>query len=209
MGFYSWSRSYLGPAYAQIAEASTSFPVPPEGPDSGRRVSPLCVSDPSRGARSGVPRPTPLWRGRSMCGCLTKQLAAVVSAGLGRPPPSFCNILTAKAMSESMASTSPQPHRHWLRICIWSWLGSQSGPASSKAERSIRSCKAVSPPTRPVKTVRPSLMMAITSDADCVWSPPGGGSYYRVGGTAGLRLGGVGVAPHAPTRPLPLRPGEG
>jgi len=49
VGFYPWSRSYLGPAYARIAEASTSFPVPSEGPDSGRRVSPLCVSDPSRG----------------------------------------------------------------------------------------------------------------------------------------------------------------
>ena len=60
VGFYPWSRSYLGPAYARIAEASTSFPVPPEGPDSGRRVAPLCVSDPSRGARSGVPRLTPL-----------------------------------------------------------------------------------------------------------------------------------------------------
>jgi len=58
--FYPWSRSYLGPAYARIAEASTSFPVPPEGPDSGRRVSPLCVSDPSRGAQSGVPRLAPL-----------------------------------------------------------------------------------------------------------------------------------------------------
>ena len=132
-----------------------------------------------------------------------------MSAGLGRPPPSFCNILTAESISESMASTSPQPPRHWLRICIWSKLGRLSGPASSKAERSIRSCKAVSPPTRPVKTVRPSLMMAITSDADCVRSPPGGGSYYRVGGTAGWRLGGVGVAPHALIRPLPLRPGEG
>jgi len=66
--FYPWPRTYLGPAYARIAEAFTSFPVPPEGPDSGRRVSPLCVSDPSRGARSGVPRFTPLQRGRFMCG---------------------------------------------------------------------------------------------------------------------------------------------
>ena len=28
VGFYPWSRSYLGPAYARIGEASTSFPVP-------------------------------------------------------------------------------------------------------------------------------------------------------------------------------------
>jgi len=60
VGFYPWSRSYLGPAYARIGEASTSFPVPPEGPVSGSRAAPLCVSDPSRGARSGVPRLTPL-----------------------------------------------------------------------------------------------------------------------------------------------------
>jgi len=68
VGLYSRSRSYLGPAYARIAEASTSFPVPPEGPDSGRRVSPSAVSDPSRGARSGVPHPVPLLRGRFVCG---------------------------------------------------------------------------------------------------------------------------------------------
>jgi len=43
VGFYPLSRSDLGPAYARMAEASTSFPVPPEGLDSGRRVSPwLC-----------------------------------------------------------------------------------------------------------------------------------------------------------------------
>ena len=67
VGFYPWSRSYLGPAYARIVEASTSFPVPPEGPDSGRRVSPSAVSDRSRGARSGAPHPAPLWRGRFVC----------------------------------------------------------------------------------------------------------------------------------------------
>jgi len=52
-------------------------------------------------------------------------------------------------------------------------------------------------------------MMAITSDEDWVRSPPGAGAFDRVGGTAGWRLGGVVVTPHAPTRPLPLRPGEG
>jgi len=68
VGVYPWSRSYLGPAYARIAEASTSFPVPSEVPNPRRRVSPLLVSDPSRGARSGVPRLTPLWRSGLMCG---------------------------------------------------------------------------------------------------------------------------------------------
>ena len=53
MGFCPWSRSDLGPAYARIAEAFTSFPVPPEGPALGRCVSPSAVSQPSRGA----PRP--------------------------------------------------------------------------------------------------------------------------------------------------------
>ena len=44
VGFYPWSRSYLGPAYARIAEASTSFPVPPRGPGFGMtRVSAACV----------------------------------------------------------------------------------------------------------------------------------------------------------------------
>ena len=57
VGFYPWSRSYLGPAYARIAEASTSFPVPPEGPDSGKRVSPLCVSDPAQGGPVGCRPP--------------------------------------------------------------------------------------------------------------------------------------------------------
>jgi len=52
----------------RLAEASTSFPVPPEGPDSGRRVSPSSVSDPFRGARSGARHPAPLWRGRFVCG---------------------------------------------------------------------------------------------------------------------------------------------
>jgi len=32
VGFYPWSRSHLGPAYARIAEASTSFPVPQRAP---------------------------------------------------------------------------------------------------------------------------------------------------------------------------------
>jgi len=68
VGFYPRSRSYLGPAHARIAEASTSFPVPPGGPDSGRRVSPSAVSDPSRGARAGAPHPAPLQRGRFVCG---------------------------------------------------------------------------------------------------------------------------------------------
>jgi len=68
VGFYPWSRSDLGPAYARIAEASTSFPVPREGPDSGRRVSPSAVSDPSRRARSGVHHPAPLCRGRFVSG---------------------------------------------------------------------------------------------------------------------------------------------
>ena len=68
MGFYPWSRSDLGPACARIAEASTSSPVPPEGPDSGRRVSPSAVSDPSRGARSGAHHPAPLLRGGFVCG---------------------------------------------------------------------------------------------------------------------------------------------
>ena len=57
MRFYPWSRSYLGPAYARIAEASTSFPVSPEGPDSGRRMSPLCVSDPPQGGPIGYSPP--------------------------------------------------------------------------------------------------------------------------------------------------------
>ena len=57
VGFYPWSRSYLGPAYARIAGASTSFPVPPEGPDSGGRVSPLCVSDPPQGGPIGCSPP--------------------------------------------------------------------------------------------------------------------------------------------------------
>jgi len=60
VGFYPCSRSDLGPACARIAEASTSFPVPPEGPDSGRRVLPSAVPDPSRGARSGAHHPAPL-----------------------------------------------------------------------------------------------------------------------------------------------------
>jgi len=60
VGFYPWSKSDLGPALTRIEEASTSFPVPPEGPDLGRRVSPSAVSDPSRGARSGVNHPAPL-----------------------------------------------------------------------------------------------------------------------------------------------------
>jgi len=50
VGFHPLSRSVLGPAYARIAEASTSFPVPPEGPDSGRCVGPSDVSDPSKRA---------------------------------------------------------------------------------------------------------------------------------------------------------------
>ena len=48
MGCYPWPTSELGAAYARIAEASTSFPVPPEGPDSGRRVSPVAVPGPLR-----------------------------------------------------------------------------------------------------------------------------------------------------------------
>jgi len=60
VGFYPWSRSDLGRAYSRIAEASTSFPVPPEGPDSGRRVSPSAVSDPSGEARSGAHHHAPL-----------------------------------------------------------------------------------------------------------------------------------------------------
>jgi len=44
----------------RLAEASTNFPVPPEGPDSGKRVSPSSVSDRSRGARSGARLPAPL-----------------------------------------------------------------------------------------------------------------------------------------------------
>jgi len=40
MGVYPRSRSDLGPAYARIAEASTSFPVPPEGPVALNAVSP-------------------------------------------------------------------------------------------------------------------------------------------------------------------------
>ena len=55
--FFCGSRSYLGPAYARIAEASTSFPIPPEGPDSGRRVSPLRVSDPPQGGPIGCSPP--------------------------------------------------------------------------------------------------------------------------------------------------------
>ena len=57
MGFHPWSRSYLGPAYARIAEAPTSFPVPPEGSDSGRRMSPLCVSDPPQAGPIGCSPP--------------------------------------------------------------------------------------------------------------------------------------------------------
>ena len=57
VGFYPWSRSYLGPAYARIAEASTSFPVLPEGPDSVRRVSPSRVSDPFQGGPIGCSPP--------------------------------------------------------------------------------------------------------------------------------------------------------
>jgi len=67
VGLHPWSRSYLVPAYARIAEASAGFPVPPEGPDSGRHVSPSAVSDPSRRARSVAPHPTPLKRGRFVC----------------------------------------------------------------------------------------------------------------------------------------------
>jgi len=68
VGFYPWSRSDLGTAYARIAEASKSFPVPPEGMDSGRRVSPSAVSDPSKGARSVAYHPVPLWRDHFVCG---------------------------------------------------------------------------------------------------------------------------------------------
>jgi len=57
VAFYPWSRSYLGPAYARIVEASTSFPVPPKGLDSGRRVFPLCVSDPPQGGLIGCSPP--------------------------------------------------------------------------------------------------------------------------------------------------------
>jgi len=52
-------------------------------------------------------------------------------------------------------------------------------------------------------------MMVITSNAYCGRSPVGAGSYDRVASTAGWRLRDVGVAPHAPTQPLPLRPGRG
>jgi len=60
VGIYPWSRSYLGPAYARIAEASTNFPVHPDGSDLGRRVSPLCVSDPSEGPIGCFPPHAPL-----------------------------------------------------------------------------------------------------------------------------------------------------
>jgi len=68
VGFYPWVRSDLGPAHARIAEASTSFPVPPAGPDLGRPVSPSAVSDTSRGARPGADHPARLLRGCFVCG---------------------------------------------------------------------------------------------------------------------------------------------
>jgi len=77
VGCFPWSRSNLGPAYAWIAEASTSFLVPPEGPDSVRRVSPSAASDSSRGGRSGAHHPASLWRGRFVWGprCKTSGLS--------------------------------------------------------------------------------------------------------------------------------------
>jgi len=68
VGFYTWPRCDLIPACARIVEAFTSFPVPPEGPNSGRRVSPSVLSGPSRGTRSGAHHPTPPWRDLFACG---------------------------------------------------------------------------------------------------------------------------------------------
>ena len=101
--------------------------------------------------------------------CWTRKPAAAVSPQLGTPSTSSCKILTAEANSESIASTSPQPPRHWLKTCSRLGLGKYPGPASSRADKSIRICVAVSPPTRPANTRRASLMTAIMSGAD--WAP--------------------------------------
>ena len=61
MGFYPWSRSYLGPTYPRIVEASTSSLVPPEGPDSRKTcVSILCVRPPQVGPIGCFPPHAPL-----------------------------------------------------------------------------------------------------------------------------------------------------
>jgi len=101
--------------------------------------------------------------------CWTRKPAAAVSPELGAPSQSSCKILTAEANSESIALTSPQPPRHWLKTCSRLGLGKYPGPASSRADKSIRNCVAVSPLTRPANTRRASLMTAIMSGAD--WAP--------------------------------------
>jgi len=88
VGFHPLSRSHLGPAYARIAEASTGFLVPPEGSDSGRRVSDLCVSDPSRGPGRVFLALRP---SRGVDSCVALGLPGHPAKGaVPRPPPRGC-----------------------------------------------------------------------------------------------------------------------
>jgi len=54
VGFYPWSRSYLGPAYARNTEASTSFPVAPRAPGFGMTCASLACARPPPGAPDRV-----------------------------------------------------------------------------------------------------------------------------------------------------------
>jgi len=148
------------------------------------------------GARCAAARHWPLhpWEASA---CWTRNPAGAVSAESGTPPRSPCKILTAEPNSESIASTSPHPPRHCLSTCSRTGLGRNSGPASSRADRSIRSCEAVSPPDRPANTRRASLTTDMASDAGRDPSQPDGApsGRTRVHSTLG---------PRAPSRPRPL-----
>jgi len=129
--------------------------------------------------------------------CWTRNPAGAVSAESGTPPRSPFKILTAEPNRKSIASTSLHPPRHCLSICSRTGLGRNSGPASYRADRRIRSCEAVSPPDRLANTRRASLTTEMASDAGRDPSQPDGApsGRTRVHSTLG---------PRAPSRPDPL-----
>ena len=130
-------------------------------------------------------------------GCWTRNPAVAVSVESGTPPRSPCKIFTAEPNSESIASTSPHPPRHCLSTCSRTGLGRNTSPASFRADRSNRSCDAVSPPARPANTRRASLTTEMASDAGRDPSQPNGtpSGRMRVHSTLG---------PRAPSRLDPL-----
>jgi len=127
----------------------------------------------------------------------TRNPAGAVSAESGTPPRSTCKILTAEPNSESIASTSPHPPPHCLSTCSRTRLGRKSCPASSRADRSIRRCEAVSPPDQPANTCRASLTTEMASDAGRDPSQPDGAP----SGRARVNLT---VGPRTPSRSRPL-----